>query len=30
MIASEKKVGKRTAEEATADQMKEIINPEQV
>ena len=30
MIASEKKVGKRTAEEATADQMKEIINHEQV
>lgn len=30
MIASEKKVGKRTAEEATADKMKEIINPEQV
>lgn len=30
LIASEKKVGKRTAEEATADQMKEIINPEQV
>ena len=30
MIASEKKVGKRTADEATADQMKEIINPEQV
>lgn len=29
MIASEKKMGKRTAEEATADQMKEIINPEQ-
>lgn len=30
LIASEKKAGKRTAEEATADQMKEIINPEQV
>ena len=30
LIAAEKKVGKRTAEEATADQMKEIINPEQV
>lgn len=30
MIASEKKVGKRTAEEATANKMKEIINPEQV
>ena len=30
MIASEQKVGKRTAEEATADKMKEIINPEQV
>ena len=30
MIASEKKVGKRTAEEATADKMKEIINTEQV
>lgn len=30
LIASEKKVGKRTAGEATADQMKEIINPEQV
>ena len=30
MIASEKKVGKRTAEEATADKMKEIINLEQV
>ena len=30
MIASEKKVGKRTAEEATADQMKKIINLEQV
>ena len=30
MIASEKKVGKRAAEEATADKMKEIINPEQV
>lgn len=30
MIASEKKVGKRTAEEATADKMKEIINPGQV
>ena len=30
MIASEKKVGKRTAEEATADKMKKIINLEQV
>lgn len=32
LIASEKKMGKRTADEATADQMKEIkiINPEQV
>lgn len=30
LIASEKKMGKRTAEEATANQMKEIINPEQV
>lgn len=30
LIAAEKNAGKRTAEEATADQMKEIINPEQV
>lgn len=30
LIAANKKAGKRTAEEATADQMKEIINPEQV
>lgn len=30
LIASEKKVGKRTADEATADKMKKIINTEQV